>query len=69
MASQSRLGLCPGCVMISTMSPRVQFVAQRNHASVDFRAHATVADFGVNGVGEVDGRGLARQDQDFALWA
>ena len=45
----------------------VELVAERNHAPVDFGAGAAVADFGVNGVGEVDGSGFARQDQDFAL--
>src|SRR5208337_3934669 len=45
----------------------MELVAQRNHASVDLGAGATVADFGVDGIGEVDGRGLARQHQDLAL--
>src|ERR1019366_1011366 len=45
----------------------MELVAQGDHASVDLGAGATVTDFGVDGVGEVDGRGLARQDQDLAL--
>ena len=45
----------------------VQLVAQRNHASVDFRADAGVTDFGVNGIGEIDRRGIARKHHDFAL--
>ena len=49
------------------MSPRMQLVAQRHHASVHFGADAGVADFGVNGVGEVDRRGVARQHDNFAL--
>ncbi len=44
-----------------------EFVAEGNHASVDLRAGAIVSDFGVNGISEVYGRGLARQDQDLAL--
>ena len=42
----------------------VEPVAQRDHASVDLGSGAVVADFGVNGVGEVDRGGLARQDQN-----
>src|SRR5208337_4504695 len=45
----------------------MQLVAQGNHSSVDLGAGATVANLGVNRVGEVDGRGLARQDQNLAL--
>src|SRR5580693_1081600 len=39
----------------------MQLVAEGHHASVDFGAGATVSNLGVNRVGEVDGRGLARQ--------
>ena len=45
----------------------MQLVAQRHHASVDLGADAGVADFGVNRVSEVDGRGVARQHHDLAL--
>ena len=45
----------------------VQFVTQRHHAPVDLGAHATVTDFGVNGVGKIDGRGLPRQHHNLAL--
>ena len=45
----------------------MKLVAQRNHASVDFRADASVSDFGVNRVSEVDGRSIARQHHDFSL--
>src|ERR1019366_5331839 len=45
----------------------MKLVAEGNHASVDLGAGATVANLGVNGIGEVDGRGFARQDQDLAL--
>ena len=38
-----------------------QRVAQRNHFAVHFGARALMADFGVDGIGEVDGRGAARQ--------
>ena len=65
--SQSRLGLWPGCVMISTMSPFRSFVSQRHHAAIDLRADAAVADFGVNRVGEIDRRRVARQRDDFAF--
>ena len=59
--SQSRLGLWPGCVTISTMSPFLQPRAQRHHLAVDARADALVADVGVNRVREVDRRRAARQ--------
>src|ERR1700690_1990568 len=45
----------------------VKLVAKRDHASVDFRPGATVPDLGVNRVGEIDGRRLARQHQNLAL--
>src|SRR5271166_2227713 len=45
----------------------VQFVAQRHHASVDFGTHAGVTDLGVDGVGEVDRRGIARKHYYFAF--
>src|SRR5579862_3832102 len=45
----------------------MKLVAQRNHASVHLGADASVADFGVDGVGEIDGRGIARQNDDFTL--
>src|ERR1035441_981815 len=45
----------------------MELVAEGNHASVDLGAGAAGSDFGVDGVGEVDGCGLARQDQDLAL--
>src|SRR5208283_1719216 len=47
--------------------PGMEFVAEGNHAAVDLGAGATVSDLSVNGVGEVDGRGFARQDEDFSL--
>ena len=45
----------------------MELVPERNHASVDLGSGATVANLGVNGIGEVDGRRFARQHQDFAL--
>ncbi len=43
------------------------FVAQRDHLAVHFCADALVADFGVDGVGEIDGRGAARKFDDAAF--
>ena len=40
--------------------------AQRHDAAVHLGAHAGVADIGVDGVGEIDGRGVARQHHHFA---
>ncbi len=39
---------------------------QRHDAAVHLGAHAGVADVGVDGVGEIDGRGVARQHDHFA---
>jgi len=44
-----------------------QLVVERDHAIVDFGAHAAVADVGVDAVGEVHRRGLRRQGFDLAL--
>src|SRR5215469_6721963 len=44
-----------------------QLGAKRHDASVDLRAGAGVSDFGVDGIGEVDGTRIARQNDDFAL--
>src|ERR1035438_3697202 len=41
-----------------------QLVFQWHHAGVDFGAGAAMADVGMNGVGEVDRSGLARQHHD-----
>ena len=41
--------------------------AQRQELVVDARGDAVVADVGVHGVREVDGRGAARQRHDLAL--
>ena len=43
-----------------------QRVAQRHDAAIHLGAHAGLADVGVDGVGEIDGRGVARQHDDFA---
>src|ERR1035437_4579562 len=40
--------------------------AQRHDAAVDLGAHAGAAHIGVNGVREIDGRGVARQHDHFA---
>jgi hypothetical protein len=45
----------------------MQLVAQRYHPSIDLGADAGVTYFGVNTVGKVDGRGVARQDNNFAF--
>ena len=65
MPSQSRLG----CRLRDDLDDvsGAQLVAQRNHASVDLGADASVADLGVNGVGEINGGGVARQDDHLAL--
>ena len=65
--SQSRLGVWPACVTISTMSPLLSARAQRHHAAVDARADALVADVGVNRVREVHRRRSARQRLHLAL--
>ena len=46
--------------------PVAQNRAQRRQAPVDLRGHATVADVGVHGIGEIDNRRAARQTQDGA---
>ena len=66
-ASQSRLGLCPACVTISTMSPFCRRRAQRHHLPVDARADALVADVGVHRVREVHRGRAPRQRPNFAL--
>ena len=45
----------------------LQLGAQRQELVVDPRRHAVVADVGVHRVGEIDGRGAARQRHDLAL--
>ena len=42
--------------------------AQRHEFAVDAAGDAAVADVGVDGVGEVDGGGAARQGEDLAAW-
>ena len=44
-----------------------EFGAERDDAAVDLGADGGVADFGVDGVGEVDGAGVLGQHDDFAL--
>ena len=44
-----------------------QFGPQWNHAAVDPRADACVSNFGMDGVGEVDGGAVAGYNDDFAL--
>ena len=44
-----------------------QLGAQRHHAAVDLGADAGVAHFGVNGVGEVDGRAVGRNHHHLPL--
>ena len=65
-ASQSLLGRWPVCVRISTTSPLRSAVLERHDAPVHLRAHAAVADVGVDRVGEIDGRRVARQHDHFA---
>src|SRR5258708_9785763 len=60
-------GLVPGLSEDFNDVAGVQLVAQRYHASVDFGAHAGVADFGMNGVSEIDWSGIARQHDHFAF--
>ena len=43
-----------------------QGIAERHDAAVGLGAHAGLADIGVNGVGEIDGGGVARQHDYFA---
>src|SRR5262245_23787173 len=45
----------------------LNLVLQRDDLAVDFRADALVADLGMNRIGEVDRRGVARQLDDLAL--
>src|ERR1700686_4077305 len=45
----------------------MQLVPQRYHSSVDFGTDAGVPHFGVNAVGKIDRRGVARQDNNFAF--
>ena len=44
-----------------------QFGAKRDDASVDLSAGASVSDFGMDGIGKVNGTAIARQNDDFAL--
>ena len=60
-ASQSRLGLAVGDVMISTVSEFLSSRARRRHASVDSRALAMEANLGVHREREVDRRRALRQ--------
>src|SRR6266446_8116279 len=41
--------------------------AQRHQPAIDFRADASIADLGMHGIGEVDGRRAARQGDQVAL--
>ena len=65
--SQSRLGLCPAgrddLDDVAVAEPR----PQRHHLAVHPRADTLVADVGVNRVGEVDRRRVARQRLHFTL--
>ena len=45
-----------------------QLGLQRQHPGIDLRSYTGVTDLGVNGVGEVDGSGVARQSDDLAFW-
>src|SRR5207253_4746569 len=45
----------------------MELVAEGDHASIDLGAGATVANLGVNRVGEVDRCGLARQNEDLTF--
>ena len=67
MFSQSRLGLWPGGGDDLDDVAVAQPGAQRHHLAVDARADALMADVGVNRVGEVDRRRVARQRLDLAL--
>ena len=46
---------------------QLQLVGQRHNGAVDLRAHAVVAHLGVDGIGEVDGRGSGAQAHGLAL--
>ena len=60
---------CAFEVMISTSSPLLQFRDQRRDLAVDLAADRVIADVGVDRIGEVDRRGLARQRDQLALRA
>ena len=45
----------------------VQFVAQRHHAAVNFGTHASVTNLSVDGVGEIDGRGITGKNHNFSF--
>ncbi len=47
--------------------PGLQLVGERHDPAVDLRSDAAMADVGVDGIGEVDGRGACRQALDLAL--
>ena len=65
-ASQSLLGWWPGWVMISTMSPLRSVERSGTMRPFTLAPTQVCADIGVNGVGEIDGRGVARQHDHFA---
>ncbi len=60
-ASQSLLGRWPGCVRISTTSPLRSADFSGTMRPFTLAPTQRVADVGVDGVGEIDGRGVARQ--------
>ena len=59
--SQSREGVCPFCTMISTTSPLASAWRSGTISPFTFAPGALMAHFGVDGIGEIDGRGAARQ--------
>ena len=65
--SQSRLGLCPGGRDDLDDVAVAQAGAERHHLAVHPRADALVADVGVDGVGEVHRRRVARERLHLAL--
>jgi hypothetical protein len=65
-ASQSFEGLVAGLGHDLHDVAVAQRGAQRHDAAVHLGAHARAAHIGVNGVGEIDRRGVARQHNHFA---
>jgi hypothetical protein len=65
--SQSRLGGVSGLRDDFHDIAVFQFGLEWNHPAVDFCSDTGVSDLGVNGVGKIDRRRIARERDDFAL--
>src|SRR5579872_1635886 len=45
----------------------MQFMAQRDHPTIHFGSNAGVPNLRMNGIGEINGRRITRQNNDFAF--